>query len=532
MGKSSWRTYLMLVIIGYLGCKCVECVFVETAHGWIQGKVTDSAIVFLGVPFAQPPGRWEDPREPSRWDNMWDARYVRPMCLQPPCGANQMLGLCIREMSEDCLYLNVYMPLNTAPSSGKAVMVFLHGGAFESFTAGADIYNAELFAKRGDVIVVTVNYRLGALGFLVTGTGPGSATGNYGIKDQRLALEWVNKNIQKFGGNPENVTLFGQSAGALSALIHLTSRKADKLFQRAIIQSGPFSIPPKSFQDAYSQGVEFSRNLNCSPQNIRCLRRRLPMEVVRAQRATGATGNVLQRFLPWSPHYDGDEVPVNPHTAIEKGLLANKSLIIGTTAHEGLTYVYNIFTSPMNMMTYSGLLLMINQNEAFTWLSRYSPKNSRDAREALSELATDYIFTCPTRQIAEDLSLSQHKVWLYVFDHGMKFLNGTGIMENCHDNACHGGDIPYLFQNLQKVFPLNQEEIRLENDILIYWTNFAKHGNPNGASTNNSSVVWPSYDQTSELPRAVMYFKVPTSNVTLDYKGPICDKFNKMDFRG
>lgn len=219
--------------------------------------------------------------------------------------------------------------------------------------------------------------------------------------------------------------MFGQSAGALSALIHLSSRKADNLYQRAIIQSGPFSIPFKSFRQAYSQGAEFSRNLNCPPGDIVCMRSRSPREILDAQASTRSFGNVLQQFMPWSPYHDGDEVPVSPLKAIEKGLIANKSLIIGTTADEGLTYVYNMFPTPLNMMTYSGLLLMINQNEAFTWLSRYSPKNPRDSRAALSSLATDYLFTCPTRQIASDLALSNHNLWLYVFDQGMSFLNGN-----------------------------------------------------------------------------------------------------------
>lgn len=330
------------------------------------------------------------------------------------------------------------------------------------------------------------------------------------------------------------VTLFGQSAGALSVLIHLTSKKADNLYQRAIIQSGPFSIPFKSFTQAYTQGVEFSRNLRCHPRDITCMRRKSTQEILNAQASTRASGDPLQQFIPWSPHYDGDEVPVSALKAIEKGLIANKSLIIGTTAEEGLTYVYNTFKTPQNMLTYSGLLLMINPREAFTWLARYMPKNTQDVRPAMSVLATDYIFTCPTRQIASDLAVSNRNVWLYVFDHGMTFLNGTSNFENCHQKACHGGDIPYLFQNIRKVFPLKSEEIQLEKDLLVYWTNFAKHGNPNGVGnkTDNAVIHWPIYDLTSEeFPRAVMHFHTPTSNITLDYMGTKCDKFNRNDFK-
>lgn len=261
------------------------------------------------------------------------------------------------------------------------------------------------------------------------------------------------------------------------------------------------------------------------------MRRKSPMDILNAQASARGNINAIQQFLPWSPHYDGDEVPVNPHYAIERGLFANKSLIIGTTANDGLTYVYKLFKSPMNMMTYSGILLMLNRKEAFTWLSRYPPRNAQDSRKVLSDLATDYLFTCPTRQVAFDIALSNPSVWLYVFDHGMKFLNGTGLMENCHDNACHGGEIPYLFQNVQKVLPLSPEEIRLENDLLYYWTNLAKYGNPNGAITNNSTIIWPSYGLASKFPMAVMHFQVPMSNVTLDYKGISCDKFNKSYFR-
>lgn len=261
------------------------------------------------------------------------------------------------------------------------------------------------------------------------------------------------------------------------------------------------------------------------------MRSRSPREILNAQASTSSIGNVLQQFMPWSPYHDGDEVPVSPLKAIEKGLIANKSLIIGTTADEGLTYVYSMFPTSLNMMTYSGLLLMINQNEAFTWLSRYSPKNPRDSRAALSSLATDYLFTCPTRQIASDLALSNHNLWLYVFDQGMSFLNGTGILNNCQNNACHGADVPYLFQNVRKVFPLKTEEMRLENDLLVYWTNFAKHGNPNGVRTNSSVAVWPQYHIKSGQNRAVMRLQTPTSNATTDYMGPACDKFKRSDFK-
>ncbi|KAK3098566.1 hypothetical protein FSP39_020734 [Pinctada imbricata] len=508
-------------------------VFVETTSGWIRGAANRRAISFLGVPFADPPRRWEDAQPPRRWRGVWDARRVRPMCIQPACVTGQRLGLCLSQMSEDCLYLNMYVPVDATPGGNKSVMVFIHGGNFLSYTGGAALFNGETIAERGDVILVTINYRLGALGFLVTGSGPGAATGNYGLKDQRLALYWINRNIDRFGGDPQKVTIFGQSAGAVSAAIHMISRKADRYFQQVIIQSLPFSIPLKTFNEAYEQGSRFSEALSCSPQDLPCLRRKTPREILRAQGhvTSGKSSSLLQRFMPWTPHYDGNEVPMDIQTAFQRRLYGRKPIIIGTTTNEGASYVYEYFRNPLNAISYSALLMMLKPKDAFTWLSRYYPRDPNDSREKLSELTTDFIFTCPARKFAKIVSEDRVPIWMYVFNHGLSPLNGTRILEYCHARACHGGELPYLFQTLQRLgLPLSIEEMQMSDEMLIYWTNFAKFGNPNGESEIVTGNQWPRYSTNQSYPLTSYRFQIPSSDVVVDNLGVTCDQFDQNDF--
>ncbi|XP_021370550.1 crystal protein-like [Mizuhopecten yessoensis] len=524
----------ILVLLGSVPV-CL-CVYAETLYGWVRGRVTPEAIVFLGIPYASPPERWEHSQPPPRWVGVWDATQPRPMCMQPECGADTPPGMCLSQMSEDCLYLNVFVPLDARPGGNKSVMVFIHGGAFESYTGGAEIYNGERFVNKGDVILVTFNYRLGALGFLVTGSEPGTAVGNYGIRDQRLAMEWVNGNIQNFGGDPGQVTLFGQSAGATSTAIHLTSGNAERLFQRAILQSVPFSIPFKTYEQALAQGKSFSAALNCSPQDKECLKQKSPVEIIDAQKKTStSTGTLLQRFMPWIPHLDGNEVPLDLQSAFEKGVFVRKPVVLGTTANEGTSYIYRSFRAPLSRGAFSALLLLLKPRDAMNLFLRYYPRNMADAREEFSQLATDLVFTCPTRKIARDLE-RRNTTWLYVFDHSWRFLNRSRFMPYCRDKACHAAEIPFLFQSLHRGgFQLSMEEQQVADELLIYWTNFAKYENPNGDQTQedvqNRTLSWPTYSSRGPFRFAGMVFSQPRSQVELDYFGVVCNAFDQNDFR-
>ncbi|XP_060075840.1 crystal protein-like [Ylistrum balloti] len=512
------------------------CVYAETLYGWVRGRVTPEAIVFQGIPYASPPERWEHSQPPPRWVGVWDATQPRPMCFQPECGADEVPGVCLPQMSEDCLFLNLYVPVDARPGGNKSVMVFIHGGGFESYTAGADIYNGERFVNKGDVILVTFNYRLGALGFLVTGSGPGAAIGNYGIHDQRLALQWIKHNILNFGGDPEQVTLFGQSAGATSTAIHLTSGNAEHLFQRAILQSAPFSIPFKTYEQALDQGRSFSAELGCPTQDFECMKQKSPMEIIDAQKRTStSTGTILQRFMPWAPHLDGNEVPLNLQSAFEMGVFVRKPVMLGTTANEGVPYIYKTFKAPLSRGAFSAMLFLLKPRDAMNLFLRYFPRNVADAREEFSQLATDLVFTCPTRKIARDLE-RRNATWLYVFDYPWKFLNTSRYVPYCKNKACHAAEIPFLFQSVHHGgFRLSMEDQHVADELLIYWTNFAKFENPNGDPTEeavqNRTLSWPLYTSRGPFRFAGMVFKQPQSQVELDYFGVVCNAFDQNDFR-
>ncbi|XP_069136825.1 crystal protein-like [Argopecten irradians] len=528
MGIPYMTTVLLVLLVCVTAC---QCVLVETLYGWVRGFTTPEAKVFQGIPYASPPERWQHSQSPRRWVGVWDATYPRPMCLQAECRA--IPEYCLPQMSEDCLYLNIYVPHDTGPGIYKSVMVFIPGGTFETDTAGGEAYNGERFVSKSDVILVTLNYRLGAMGFLVTGSEPGTARGNYGIRDQRLALEWVKTNIHNFGGDPEQVTLFGQSAGASSVAIHLTSGKAEHLFQRAIIQSAIFSVPFKTYELALTQGKSFSSALGCPHQDMECMKQKSALEIIDAQKnTTASTETFVQRLVPWIPHLDGNEVPMDTQAAFASGVFVRKPVMIGSTANEATSYTYGLFQAPLSRRGFFGFLLLLKPKIALKLFLRYYPRSATESREEVSQLLTDLVFTCSARKVARDHG-RRRATWLYVFDYP-QFVNSSRFIPVCRGKACHSAEIPYLFQTVHRSgFQLSLEDQRIADELLIYWSNFAKFGNPNGNPRIGQSraMMWPRYSSESLFRFAGMIFTKPRSHVKLDYFGKVCNAFDQNDFR-
>src|SRR6266568_8308046 len=241
---------------------------VATADGTVRGRAVAATDEFLGIPYAAPPVgalRWQPPRPPAPWHGTRAASSYAPHCPQPSGSFGRA------STSEDCLYLNVFAP---AGARGKhlPVMVWVHGGSLR--TGESDDYNPAGLVRDG-VVVVTINYRLGALGFLADAalaSRPGGPAGNYGLMDQQAALRWVQRNIGGFGGNPGEVTLFGESAGGLSTLAQLISPGARGLFQRAIVESGTYELTEQSLATAESAGDAFAAKVGCTSDTAACLR--------------------------------------------------------------------------------------------------------------------------------------------------------------------------------------------------------------------------------------------------------------------
>src|SRR5690348_16682551 len=245
---------------------------VTTGDGAVRGTTAGTVAEFLGIPYAAPPTgnlRWRPPASPAGWRGVRDATQFGPSCPQT-AGPFLPPGT----ISEDCLYLNVYAPTaGNNDQGGRPVLVWIHGGGLVQ--DGSRNYDGTRLAAAG-AVVVTINYRLGALGFLAhpaLAARPGGPAGNYGLMDQQAALRWVRANIGRFGGNPHNVTIAGESAGGLSVLAHLVSRGSRGLFQRAIVESGAFALNQQSLATAEAAGKAFAAKAGCPDQTAACLRR-------------------------------------------------------------------------------------------------------------------------------------------------------------------------------------------------------------------------------------------------------------------
>ena len=300
--ESAWRSALRrcvaIAAIGALGSAAVACsgqaaaarqhrsgsaLVVTVGDGQLRGKQVGKTDEYLGIPYAAPPVgplRWRAPQPPARWHGTRAATLFAPHCPQP-------VGVFGRaSMSEDCLYLNVFAPVEVR-RSGLPVMVWIHGGAFVG--GESDDYNPSGLVDDG-VIVVTINYRLGALGFLAhpaLADHRGGPAGDYGLMDQQAALQWVHSNIQAFGGDPANVTLFGESAGGQSVLLQLTSPGARGLFAKAIAESGGYALGPVSLASAEVAGRAFAAKAGCASQTATCLRSLPVAKILADQDATG-----------------------------------------------------------------------------------------------------------------------------------------------------------------------------------------------------------------------------------------------------
>jgi para-nitrobenzyl esterase len=241
---------------------------VGTANGAVRGLASGAVDEFLGIPYAAPPVgalRWRPPQPAASWPGVRDATQFAPHCPQPPSPFGQA------SVSEDCLFLNVFTPSHQKPRSHNAVMVWIHGGAL--VTGESDDYNPAKLVADG-VTVVTINYRLGALGFLAHPAlaDANGQSGDYGLMDQQAALRWVQRNIASFGGNPRNVTIFGESAGGLSTLSQVASPQARGLFDGAIAESGSYNLMQASLSGAEAAGEAFAANAGCASQTAACLR--------------------------------------------------------------------------------------------------------------------------------------------------------------------------------------------------------------------------------------------------------------------
>lgn len=460
----------------------------HTRSGELRGLAYADHLVFSGIPYAAPPVgrlRWRPPEPVRPWHGVRDATRPGPVCPQF-AGNGTITG------SEDCLYLNVTIPTLRAGGS-LPVMVWLPGGGFVQ-GAGSE-YDATRLATQGHVIVVTVNYRLGALGFLDLPAlrAQSADSGDYGVADQQAALRWVRANIAAFGGNQQQVTLAGQSGGAYSVCANLAAPGSRGLFARAIVQSGPCGNAFVTASEARNRGLAAAAELGCKQPAtmLACLRDKPAAALVPlgARRVFTAMGRISD--LPWLPVAGTPTLPVQPLAALRAGTAARVPLLQGSTADEMRPFVALQFNPPdqkITAQTYASTLTKAFGPRAAAVLSRYPAGRYPSPAIALATVLTDWgrkLGSCPVLP-ADDAAARHAPVYAYEWaeDSGQT-LAGLPL------GAPHSGELPYLFDgSYDQQPPLSAPaQLELSRRLISYWTQFAGTGNPN----RRGLPLWPRY---------------------------------------
>ncbi|XP_053908695.1 acetylcholinesterase [Cuculus canorus] len=505
-----------------------EDLVVPTASGPVRGThvpVGAEAVVaaFLGIPYAEPPvGRLRfRPPQPARpWQSVLDASSHRHACYQavdtmfPGFGGSEMWNP-NREMSEDCLYLNVWVP-SPRPPTAVPVLVWIYGGGFYSGAASLDVYDGRYLADAEGVVVVSMNYRVGALGFLALPGHP-EAPGNVGLMDQRLALRWVQTNIAAFGGDSGAVTIFGESAGAASVGLHLLSSASRSLFHRAVLQSGSPNGPWATVGAAEGRrrAATLAKLVGCGgggggnvlneTELLGCLRAKSPPELVE-QEASVLPQQGVFRFA-FVPVVDGDFLVDTPEALLAVGGGAEAEVLLGAVQDEGTYFlVYGVpgFGKDNESLIsreefLGGVRLGVPQaNELAAeavvlqytdWLDQDNPVKNR---EALDDIVGDHNVVCPLMHFAQRWAERGGKVYAYLFDHRASNLLWPPWM-----GVPHGYEIEFVFgQPLNPTLNYTAEEEQLSRRIMRYWGNFARTGDPNEPWERERR--WPPYTATEQ----------------------------------
>ena len=460
---------------------------VQVAEGALSGARLDGVEAFKGVPFAAPPLgelRWRAPQAPAAWRGVRDATRYAPACMQG--GEPWPPGSTAELQSEDCLYLNVWRPAGLAGQAKLPVMVWIPGGGWTDGSGTAPLYDGSRLARHG-VILVTINYRLGAFGFLaheaLSRESPSDSSGNYGLRDQVAALRWIKANIAAFGGDPGRVTIFGQSAGSMSANLLTVSPPARGLFQRVIGQSGAVFIPPEMaggdafrLKGAHQEGARFAAALGAA--TIDDLRRVPAPAIVEAQR----------RF---AFHFilDKDMLPEEPWVAYGEGRQAQVDLLAGWNTDEGQWFIAGQNISAANFE--QGIADEIGQFPAplRPW---YQPTSDAQARAARAAFEGDLRMAYDTwtwLRLHEQTGCA--RVFAYRFEQAPSVTEGAPFFGM---GATHGVEMPYVFDALaSQRWQVRPSDRQLARSMAAYWTNFAKSGDPNGEGL----APWPQYRATA-----------------------------------
>lgn len=460
---------------------------VKTQFGSVKGSIVDSLTVFKGIPFAQPPVgdlRWRAPQPAKKWEGILNADKFAPGPIQ---GGNPPSG-----KSEDCLYLNIWTPAKTVDEK-VPVLVWIYGGGFIAGSTSEITYDGKNLAKKG-VILVSIAYRVGELGFLahpeLSAENPEKTSGNYGLLDMIAGLQWIKDNIAAFGGDPDKVTIFGESAGGMAVSMLSASPLAKGLFHGAISESGGSFGPPrlttypgenmKTLEVAENKGITYMKNAGASS-----------IKELRAMEAGKLPLSEWPNIDVW-PNIDGRVIPDNQYKLYKEGKFNDTPILVGYNSDEGASFVWS--TDPKEFI--SSVEMRYGQF-ADSLLKAY-PVDSNSVPKTARDLSRDAAFGWHTWVWAKlQAETGKSKAYYYYFDQHPDHPKDS---PKYGYGSPHGQEVAYVFGNLDASNPqTTKTDIEISDLMGTYWTNFAKYGNPNGQGVPN----WPDFSESNP---EVMYF--------------------------
>lgn len=531
---SKIRTVTAVIFLGLFLTACSDggsvplAVSVSTASGYVLGFEADSADAFLGIPYASPPvgkARWQPPGPAPTWDSPRGAYSFSSPCPQPSNALGQAEPGAPVELvgNEDCLYLNVWRPSGRT-GSPLPVLVFIHGGGNFAGSASDSLgvvldtdsstpfYDGAKLSAQSDIVVVTINYRLGPLGYLnapvLASVSPTGTAGNYGILDQIAALEWVRGNIAAFGGDPDRVMVVGQSGGARDTCVLLASPKASGLFSRIAMHSGPCSVQTSG--DAQGRAQLLLDELGCSTtaDPLACLYAQSAEQLVLAE-SSRPIGLGDPMFLP---SIDGYVISFQPDVMIATGMHNAVPAIIGNNSAEYANRFEDIPAAE-----YPGLLAdLVPDGFAVEALMTYSLSDYPSATDAYVAALSDRNIVCPTRRRARALVANQSApVYRYEFHQGL------AAPEAQASSAYHSLELLYLFQHMDNQdFATSTDDQAVADLIGRRWGNFTAQRDPN----DGSLPIWPEYDLIKEQYLAVQ----PEASIGMHLRDAECDFWDSI----
>ena len=458
---------------------------VDAPAGQLQGQFQGDLNVFKGVPYALPPvgtARWTPPQPAAAWPGVRDASHFGPPCVQPRSRPGSIYADPLPAMSEDCLSLNIWAP---KAAHDAAVMVWIHGGALTTGASSETMYDGSKLADQG-IVVVSINYRLGVLGYLahpgLSAESPSGVSGNYGLLDQIEALRWVRRNIAAFGGDPAKVTIAGESAGGLSVMYLMAAPPARGLFSGAIAESAYMISTPTLKQTRFGEISAEQNGLNLAAKlhapDIAALR---AMDAQTLTDAAAASG-----YLPFGA-VDGKVLPAQLVEVFDKGQQAPVPILAGFNSGEIRSLRFLLPPAPASAEAYERLVRERYGDLADSFLALYPSSN---IGESLLATTRDAMYGWTAERLARSQTAIGQHAYLYEFDHGYPAADDAGL------HGFHASELPYVFGTRDQTPPawpkppVTADETRLSDAMIGYWSSFVRTGAPQAAG----EPAWPAFD--------------------------------------